>query len=211
MRVTTLLRRLLGVTRLCVEQVRMSTIGAVERVCTAVVAAGHAAVRAAAGSRATTGSRLGCGVICTWGRVTVWLQYASRGGYRCGHCGVRVEQVSWAAHGSTFTAQFEEMAAYLAQVTERPNRDSSGGDFLAGGWRHRRAGGGSPSGRDAAGPAATIRGRRVQLSEASRLSVGGGRPLYRPAMWSGPGAQGREAGAILRPVGTGRLCSGSNW
>lgn len=38
--------------------------GDVERVCAAVVAAGHAAVRAAAGRRATTGSRLGCGVIC---------------------------------------------------------------------------------------------------------------------------------------------------
>ena len=48
----------------------------------------------------------------------MWLRYAP---WRvsCGRCGVRVEQVSWAAHGSTFTAPLEEMAAYLAQVTER--------------------------------------------------------------------------------------------
>ena len=37
----------------------------------------------------------------------------------CGRYGVRVEQVSWAAHGSAFTAPLEELAAYLAQVTDR--------------------------------------------------------------------------------------------
>ena len=53
-----------------------------------------------------------------WGRTTVWLRYAP---WRvsCGRCGVRVEQVSWAVHGSAFTAPLEELAAYLAQVTDR--------------------------------------------------------------------------------------------
>ena len=37
----------------------------------------------------------------------------------CRHCGVRVEQVSWASHGSRFTYDFEEMSAYLAQITDQ--------------------------------------------------------------------------------------------
>jgi transposase len=36
---------------------------------------------------------------------------------RCG--GIRVERVSWAAHGSGFTWAFEELAAYLAQMTDQ--------------------------------------------------------------------------------------------
>ena len=53
-----------------------------------------------------------------WGRVTVWLRYAP---WRvsCERCGVRVEQVPWAAHGSAFTAPLEELTAYLAQATDR--------------------------------------------------------------------------------------------
>lgn len=37
----------------------------------------------------------------------------------CSTCGVRVEEVSWARPGSRFTFAFEEMAAYLAQVTDQ--------------------------------------------------------------------------------------------
>ena len=37
----------------------------------------------------------------------------------CRQCGVRVEEVSWASGRSAFTAPFEELAAYLAQVTDR--------------------------------------------------------------------------------------------
>lgn len=37
----------------------------------------------------------------------------------CGKCGVRVEAVPWAHHDSRFTEAFEEMAAYLAQVTDQ--------------------------------------------------------------------------------------------
>jgi transposase len=37
----------------------------------------------------------------------------------CQHCGVRVEQVPWAGAASRFTRDLEEMAAYLAQVTDR--------------------------------------------------------------------------------------------
>ena len=37
----------------------------------------------------------------------------------CRHCGVRVEQVSWAASGSAFTASCEELVAYLSQTMDR--------------------------------------------------------------------------------------------
>ena len=48
----------------------------------------------------------------------MWLQYAP---WRvsCRRCGVRVERVPWAAGSSVFTAPFEKLAAYLAQVTDR--------------------------------------------------------------------------------------------
>ena len=53
------------------------------------------------------------------GRVPVLLEYAPRR-VRCPHCnGVRAEQVPWATHDSRFTTDVEEMAAYLAQVTDR--------------------------------------------------------------------------------------------
>lgn len=37
----------------------------------------------------------------------------------CRHCGVLTEAVPWAEHGSRFTRQFEQTAAYLAQRTDR--------------------------------------------------------------------------------------------
>ena len=43
----------------------------------------------------------------------------SANGKRTPPCGVRVKRVPWAAGNSTFTAPFEELAAYLAQVTDR--------------------------------------------------------------------------------------------
>lgn len=37
----------------------------------------------------------------------------------CPHCGVHVEQVPWARHGSRFTRDFEEKVAYLARITNQ--------------------------------------------------------------------------------------------
>jgi transposase len=52
------------------------------------------------------------------GKLKIWLEYAPRR-VNCSHCGTcRVEQVPWAAHGSRFTRDFEELVAYLAQVTD---------------------------------------------------------------------------------------------
>lgn len=48
------------------------------------------------------------------GRWPFWLEYAPQR-VECSRCGVTVEEVPWAAHGSRFTKEFEEMTAYLAQ------------------------------------------------------------------------------------------------
>jgi transposase len=53
-----------------------------------------------------------------FGVVEVLLEYAMRR-VQCPCCGVRVEEVPWAAFDSRFTKQFEEMVAYLAQVTDK--------------------------------------------------------------------------------------------
>jgi transposase len=52
------------------------------------------------------------------GRLRISLEYAPRR-VECPRCGVRSEQVPWAAHGSRFTGDFEELVAYLAQVTDK--------------------------------------------------------------------------------------------
>ena len=52
------------------------------------------------------------------GRLRIWLAYAPRR-VRCLRCGVRTEQVPWAPQGSRFTWDFEELVAYLAQVTDK--------------------------------------------------------------------------------------------
>ena len=53
------------------------------------------------------------------GRVRVELEYAPRR-VSCRHCeGVHVEEVAWASHASNFTYEFEELVAYMAQVTDK--------------------------------------------------------------------------------------------
>jgi transposase len=54
-----------------------------------------------------------------FGRLRIELEYRPRR-VECGRCGgVRVEAVPWASHGSNFTSDFEELVAYLAQVTDK--------------------------------------------------------------------------------------------
>lgn len=53
----------------------------------------------------------------SFGRTRVELIYALWR-VHCRHCGVRSERVPWAEHGSRFTRSFEELVAYLAQITD---------------------------------------------------------------------------------------------
>lgn len=117
MRITTVFRRLLGVTRMFVEAVRFATDGslAIEvRPTWRLSRCGRCCRRAPRYDRRP----LRRWRHLPWGRTRVDLLYAP---WRvdCGDCGVRVEQVPWAAAGSRFTHDLEEMAAYLAQVTDR--------------------------------------------------------------------------------------------
>jgi transposase len=52
------------------------------------------------------------------GAMQLTLRYRMRR-VDCARCGVRVEMVPWAEHGSAFTTQFEEQVAYLAQRTDK--------------------------------------------------------------------------------------------
>lgn len=116
MRLNTVIRKLLGVTRIVVEDLELVPEGLVIRL-----------------RPRTRKPRCGkCGRGCPgydrspprrWrhlalGRWPFWLEYAPRR-VECPRCGVTVEQVPWAAHGSRFTREFEEMTAYLAQRMDR--------------------------------------------------------------------------------------------
>ena len=116
MRATTVLRRLLGVRKMFVEDARFTDAGLL------------VAVRPR-----WRGPRCGrCGRKGTiydhraarlWrhqplGSLRVWLEYAPRR-VDCSSCGVRTEAVPWAAPGSRFTDDFEQYVAYLAQVTDK--------------------------------------------------------------------------------------------
>ncbi|MBZ0110893.1 MAG: ISL3 family transposase [Thermoanaerobaculia bacterium] len=52
------------------------------------------------------------------GKTRMMLTYAPRR-VQCPLCGVRVESIPWADGGSRFTWAFEEMVAYLAQITDK--------------------------------------------------------------------------------------------
>lgn len=53
------------------------------------------------------------------GRLRIELEYAPRR-VSCRHCGgVYVEAVAWAEHASAFTYEFEELVAYLTQITDK--------------------------------------------------------------------------------------------
>jgi len=52
------------------------------------------------------------------GRTAVFLSCEPRR-VKCERCGIRTEHVPWAAPDSRFTWDFEELVAYLAQITDR--------------------------------------------------------------------------------------------
>jgi len=116
-RVTTVVREILGVTGLVVADFAFEEEGLVARVrprwrrprC------GECGKRAPGYDQrpARRWRHLG------FGRLKVWLEYAPRR-VECARCGgVRTERVPWAPHQSRFTWDFEELVAYLAQVSDR--------------------------------------------------------------------------------------------
>ncbi len=116
MRMTTLFRRLLGVTRMYVEEVSLSAAGLSIKV-------RPTARKSRCGQCGRRSYRYDRAKERGWthlpiGRVRVVLRYRP---WRvvCHDCGVRVEEVAWARHSSRFSLGFEEMAAYLAQVTDK--------------------------------------------------------------------------------------------
>ena len=117
LRPTTILRRLLGVTQLHVQDAHIATDGPLA---VWVRPSWRRSRCGGCGRRAPRYDRrpLRQWLHVPWGRTPVWLRYAP---WRvsCRRCGVRVERLSWAVGNSVFTAPLEELAAYLAQVTDR--------------------------------------------------------------------------------------------
>ena len=118
MRLTTLLRRLFGVTQMYVKQVEMAADGPLT---VSVEPSWRRARCGTCGKRAPRYDRQPVRQWrhLSWGRMPAWLRYAP---WRvsCRRCrGVKVEQVPWASGSSVFTSGFEELAAYLPQVTDR--------------------------------------------------------------------------------------------
>jgi transposase len=115
-RITTVFRKLLGVTKLIVQDVNFEAVGLVlhAKLSWRLPRCSGCQKRAPGYDRkpARRWRHLALG------RYPIWLSYAPRR-VDCPRCGVRVEEVPWAAAGSRFTYDFEEMVAYLAQVTDK--------------------------------------------------------------------------------------------
>ena len=117
MRATTLIREMLGVTGLVVDDFEFTADGLVVAVrprwrkprC------GGCGKRAAGYDPRPARRWRHLGI----GRLKIWLEYAPRR-VKCRRCGgVLVEKVPWAPHKSRFTWDFEELVAYLAQVSDK--------------------------------------------------------------------------------------------
>ena len=108
MRLTTLLRRLLGVTQMYVKQVEMAADGPLT---VSVEPSWRRSRCGTCGKRAPRYDRQPVREWrhLSWGRMPAWLRYAP---WRvsCRRCrGVKVEQVPWASGSSVFTSGFEEL------------------------------------------------------------------------------------------------------
>lgn len=116
MRVTSLFRRLLGVSQMFVSSVQIEDRAV-------LLGVRPRWRRARCGACGRPGGVYDQAEERRWrhlglGDVRVWLVYAPRR-VACRRCGVRVERVPWAPHRSRFTWDFEEMVAYLAQGTDK--------------------------------------------------------------------------------------------
>ena len=117
MRLTTVLRRLLGVTKMSVESALFALDGSL------AVCVRPQWRRSRCGECGQRAPRYDRRLVrrwrhLPWGRTPVDLLYEP---WRvsCPRCGIRVEQVPWASRASRFSYAFEELAAYLSQITDR--------------------------------------------------------------------------------------------
>lgn len=117
MRVTTLFRRLLGVTGLRVIRVLFQTDG---KLSVEVAPRWRRPRCGGCGRRASIYDRrpLRWWLHLPFGATPVRLAYAPRR-VHCPQCGVRTEKLPWGEATSRFTTAFEEMVAYLAQITDQ--------------------------------------------------------------------------------------------
>jgi transposase len=117
MRVTTLFRRLLGVTGLRVTGALFQTDG---KLTIEVEPRWRRPRCGQCGRRGSTYDRrpLRWWLHLPFGATPVRLAYAPRR-VQCERCGVRTEKLSWGEAASRFTMAFEEMVAYLAQITDQ--------------------------------------------------------------------------------------------
>jgi transposase len=117
-RITTVLRRLVGVMSLFVVAVRWEkgVLILAVRPTWLRPRCGECGKRRPGYDKAQVPRRWGA---LSYGTVRVFLEYRLRR-VQCRPCGgVRVEAVPWAAHGSWFTHAFEDLVAYYAQVMDR--------------------------------------------------------------------------------------------
>ena len=162
LRPTTILRRLLGVTQLNVENGRVAADGPLRSGC-GRRGGGHGAGRAAVGRRGMTGGRGGGGSTC-------------RGDGRRSGCSTRRGGCPAVSAGGAGVVGGGEQRVHgaagradgVSGAGDRPHDGQSGAvDFLAGGRQHCRAGGDAAAEPGAACQAAAHRHRRVQLSQAA--------------------------------------------
>ena len=116
MRITTVFRKLLGVTAMLVRAVSFAEIGMVVDVQPRWRRPRCSGCRLKRPTYDRSPLRLWRHLAL--GRTVFWFRYAPKR-VDCPRCGVRVEQVPWAAHGSRFSRELEEMVAYLAQRMDR--------------------------------------------------------------------------------------------
>ena len=116
MRITTVFRKLLGVEKMIVEEVELAPEGLYVHVRPSWRQPRCGRCRKKAPGYDSQPLR--CWRHLSWGRVAAQLVYAPRR-VKCTKCGVRSEALPWAQGNTRFTLDFEEMAAYLAQVTDK--------------------------------------------------------------------------------------------
>lgn len=116
MRVTTLAKKLIGITSLVVESVSISKLGLIADVRPRwrLSRCGECGRRAPRYDRRAPRFWRHFHI----GALKIYLRY-SPWRVNCPHCGVLVEQVPWAVGRSGFTSDFEELVAYLTQRTDK--------------------------------------------------------------------------------------------